>query len=167
MKLVFDAIWSSVQLTSGILPTSTDKSKLMEKEPEKMDDTFQPLKPKDGHSRVVRKLDMGDTPPAVGGPLPLDDEPTPDGDATPDKSVLYNQCYAQQVTDRLHGAKAYLSLLFPLNYRLEILENIFSMLFLTSDDIKQMKVRCRHGREYPQKKPHPSGNSFTSFRRKK
>ena len=150
MKLVFDAIWSSVQLTSGILPTSIDKSKLLEKEPEKMDDTFQLLKPKNGHSRVVRKLDMGDTPPAVEGPLPLDDEPTPDGivgltlgvdgDATPDKSVLYNQCYAQHVTDRLHGAKAYLSLLFPLNYRLEILENIFSMLFLTSDDIKQMKV---------------------------
>ena len=152
MKLVFDAIWASVQLASGILPTSTDKGKPLEKESEKTDDIFQPLKPKNGHSKVVRKLDMGDTPAPVEGALPLDDKSAPGededinrqsnekGTPTPDRSVFHNQCYAQHVTDRLHGAKAYLSLLFPLNYRLEILENIFSMLFLTSDDIKQMKV---------------------------
>ena len=136
MRLVFDAIWASVQLANGIFPTLVEKSDTLEKEIEKSDSS-QSLKSKAISSKVVRKLDLGDT--TAEETLHRDDT-SPTAEEVLDRSSLHNQCYTQFVTDKLHEAKAFLSLLFPLNYRLEILENIFSLLFLTSDDIKQMKV---------------------------
>lgn len=149
MRLVFDAIWTSVQLANGIFPSPAEKSDTLEKELEKSDssqslkprgsssDSSQSLKHTAGPSNVVRKLDMGDATPEEA--LQRDDV-SPTVEEVLDRSSLHNRCYTQFVTDKLHEAKAFLSLLFPLNYRLEILENIFSLLFLTSDDIKQMKV---------------------------
>ena len=49
------------------------------------------------------------------------------------------QLYREQVQDRFHRAKEYLSDLYPLHYRLEVLEDMFSLLFLTSDDLKLQK----------------------------
>ena len=49
------------------------------------------------------------------------------------------QLYQELVQDRFHRAKEYLSDLYPLHYRLEILEDIFSLLFLTSKDLKLQK----------------------------
>lgn len=48
--------------------------------------------------------------------------------------------YKTQVTDRLDYAKKHMSKLQPLTYRLEVAENIFSMLFVTPDDIQETMV---------------------------
>ena len=49
------------------------------------------------------------------------------------------QVYQELVQERFHRAKEYLSELYPLHYRLEVLEDIFSLLFLTSKDLKLQK----------------------------
>ena len=52
---------------------------------------------------------------------------------------LQEQVYSRLVLDKLQDAKICISLLYPLNYRLEILENIFSLLFLTSEDVRALR----------------------------
>ena len=49
------------------------------------------------------------------------------------------QVYQELVQERFHRAREYLSDLYPLHYRLEVLEDIFSLLFLTSEDLKLQK----------------------------
>ena len=50
------------------------------------------------------------------------------------------QVYQELVQERFHRAREYLSDLYPLHYRLEVLEDIFSLLFLTSEDLKLQKI---------------------------
>ncbi|KAL5009258.1 hypothetical protein ScPMuIL_014839 [Solemya velum] len=49
----------------------------------------------------------------------------------------FPELYAKHVTGKLSVAKDYLSELQPITYRLEVLENIFSLLFVTHEDIQQ------------------------------
>ena len=49
------------------------------------------------------------------------------------------QVYRELVQERFHRAREYLSELYPLHYRLEVLEDIFSLLFLTSESLKLRK----------------------------
>ena len=141
MKLVLDAIWASLQIASGLYPPPPG-SEPQQKEPTPADS--QPLKTTPA-TRAVRKLDLGvaeaapeeDTEALVTGALHEAEKLLP---AAGDRSSLQEQQYKQQVLEKLQEAKVYLSLVYPLNYRLEILENIFSLLFLTSEDIKQIKV---------------------------
>ena len=126
MKQVLDAIWTAIQLANGIIPAATAPAN------EPLEPEVQPHRTK-ASSKVARKLELG--------------SPTtePSEEALEDKEVakfyLPDQLYRQQVLDKLQEAKVYLSLTYPLNYRLEILENVFSLLFLTSEDIKQMKLK--------------------------
>ncbi|KAL4238418.1 hypothetical protein ACF0H5_003126 [Mactra antiquata] len=51
--------------------------------------------------------------------------------------VDIQKLYNEDVTNKLEQAKSYLSKLQPLTLRVEILENIFSLLFLTHEDIQE------------------------------
>lgn len=48
--------------------------------------------------------------------------------------------YRKNVTEKLNCAKTYLALIQPLTFRIEIMENLFSLLFLTHEDIKETVV---------------------------
>ncbi|CAH1802978.1 unnamed protein product, partial [Owenia fusiformis] len=50
--------------------------------------------------------------------------------------LAYTDIYKIQVTEKLKAGAQMLSKVFPLNYRVELLENIFSLLFCTHDDIQ-------------------------------
>ena len=52
---------------------------------------------------------------------------------------MQDQLYSKLVLGKFQEAKVYISLLYPLTYRLEILENIFSLVFLTSKDIRPLR----------------------------
>ena len=52
-----------------------------------------------------------------------------------------DEVYTREVLGRLGEARTDISLLYPLNYRLEILEDIFSLLFLTSEDVRTLQHR--------------------------
>ena len=142
MKLVLDAVWASLQIASGLYPMPA-ASETQQKEPSPPD--AQPLKATPPTSRAVRKLDLGmaetapkeDTEALVTGTLQEAEKLLSEA---ADRSSLQEQLYKQQVLEKLQEAKVYLSLVYPLNYRLEVLENIFSLLFLTSEDIKQIKI---------------------------
>ena len=138
VKLVLDAIWASLQIASGIYPTPA-ASEAQQREPSPPDS--QPYKAA-STTRAVRKLDLGtaETEDPEGQMAVTFQGTEKFLSEAAEKSSLHNQLYEQQVLEKLQEAKVYLSLVYPLNYRLEILENIFSLLFLTSDDIKQIKM---------------------------
>ena len=147
MRLVMDAIWNSVQLANNTHPSlaavgATSDSKLGTDSLQIKGPSWreQKLLPK-----AARKLDLG------GEEDTSSSTQEPDGSkGGSEKSIgvkkenegepLHTRLYRNLVFDKLHEAKLYLSLIHPLNYRLEILENIFSLLFLTSDEIKQPKL---------------------------
>lgn len=130
LRLVMDAIWNSVQLASHAHPLASSTGPTSPRQPASQTARGRfPLK-------AARKLDMG------SGDQPGDKS---DGGAAPSKTAgsdesLQGRLYRELVLDKLHEAKVYLSLIHPLNYRLEVLENMFSLLFLTSEEIKQPKV---------------------------
>ena len=147
MRLVMDAIWNSVQLANNTHPSlaaagATSDSKLgsgslLSKAPGMREQRLLP--------KAARKLDLG----GDGEPAPSQQE-SDSSKSSSEKSTgakkesegepLRSRLYRNLVFDKLHEAKLYLSSVHPLNYRLEILENIFSLLFLTSDEIRQPKV---------------------------
>ena len=148
LKLVLDAVWAAIQISSGVFPCSEvcaekengeggrvvkeDEGEVREKVTRNGESRAKPKK------TAARKLDFGKN----------DKEDDADTDnATRDNNKLPNstpcsahnsheQLYGVEVQERLQEAKSCISLLYPLNYRLEILENIFSLLFLTSDDVR-------------------------------
>lgn len=139
MKLVMDAIWNSVQLASNTHPHLITGSKPV--------GVASPQLPKSGKpSKAARKLDLGeDSSPTTDqkeGDLEkvISKEEQASGVTGVSVEPLQSKLYCSLVQDKLHEAKAYISLIHPLNYRLEILENIFSLLFLTSDEIKQPRM---------------------------
>lgn len=143
MRLVMDAIWNSVQLANNTHPSlaaagATSDSKLgtSSKAPGVREQRLLP--------KAARKLDLGDDKPAPSQQEADSSKPS-SGKSTGTKKEsegepLRSRLYRNLVFDKLHEAKLYLSSVHPLNYRLEILENIFSLLFLTSDEIRQPKV---------------------------
>lgn len=119
LRLVLDAVWTSVEITNGTI--------------DKIESSLQTtpslsIEPKE-NSKAARKLNFGSS--------SLDNGP-------PEKelSIKLNgsERYSSGVVDKLQEAKLYISQIEPLNYRLELLEDIFSLLFLTSSDIKPMSV---------------------------
>lgn len=52
----------------------------------------------------------------------------------------FQDIYKENVTAKLENTKVFLSKLQPLTYRVEILENIFSLLFLTHEDIQESAI---------------------------
>lgn len=54
-----------------------------------------------------------------------------------DTGYNFQEEYSKNVTEKLNGAKVSLSRLQPLTFRTEILENIFSLLFLSHEDIQE------------------------------
>ena len=151
MRLVLDAIWSSVQLANGIQPTCLSPTELRESPERETESSTQSQQQqqqqaqdgkedKPASSKVARKLQLGEMSPI---------EPQTGDTMTSfvkDSTDISGDLYEQQVTTKLQEAKVYLSLIYPLNYRLEILENIFSLLFMTSEDIKLMLVDEGDGR---------------------
>jgi hypothetical protein len=142
MRLVMDAIWNSVQLANNTHPSlaaagTTSDSKLGTGSVRE-----QRLLPK-----AARKLDLGGEGDSKSAPIQQESDSSK---ASSEKSTgakkeregepLRSRLYRNLVFDKLREAKLYLSSVHPLNYRLEILENIFSLLFLTSDEIRQPKV---------------------------
>lgn len=114
LKLVMEAVWTSVLLNHGIVPSSSS--------------TQLPPQPKTP-AKASRRLSYT----SVSSPAPSNGET---------EKVLRQlsqseQTYQQEVVGKLEQAKTHLSAIFPLNYRLEVLENIFSLLFLTGDDIRR------------------------------
>ena len=139
LKLVLDALWAAVQISSGMIPSFLDRDENRENDSgkggQKQDtgrdkDTHTEIKP---HFSAARKLEFGQ------GVTDEDNKETVnvnrEGDLLDPAPSLQNQAYTKLVLDKLKEAKTYISLLYPLNYRLEILENVFSLLFLTNEDI--------------------------------
>ena len=139
LKLVLDAVWAAVQITNGIFPSSKETKPVenegigevaegKDEERSKDDKQNEPKR----RTFTARKLDFGETDnsvkESVGIPHPVPTSAPPS----------HEQLYMIEVLDRLQEAKACVSLLYPLNYRLEILENIFSLLFLTSEDLRPL-----------------------------
>ncbi|XP_062609221.1 zinc finger FYVE domain-containing protein 26-like [Saccostrea cucullata] len=56
---------------------------------------------------------------------------------TSESGYNFQEEYSKNVTQKLSSAKVYLSKLQPLNFRVEILENIFSLLFLSHEEIQE------------------------------
>lgn len=56
--------------------------------------------------------------------------------ATADSEEQLQSDYKQNVVDKLNNVKQILGETLPLNFRLEILENIYSLLYLSSNDLK-------------------------------
>ena len=121
LRFIMEAIWLSVLQAHGIQPQGLGN----DDELTTIDISKDTTKKNTGHTNIVRKLELG-----TGLMEDLNDKDIP---------VLpsADQFYAQEVTARLEQARGHLSLLYPLHFRLEMLENIFSLLFLTSDDIKK------------------------------
>ena len=115
LKLIMEATWSTVLIKHGLLMTSAE-----EKNTKEEDQTQR--KQENTKSKVVRKLDYG-----ISEPLEVEESGVP--------SLEYT--YLMEVSKRLDEAKGHLSEIFPLHYRLEVLENIFSLLFLSSDDLQK------------------------------
>ena len=114
-----EGVWYSVLISNGIHSfTSSGAS-----EP-KSGEGGQAAKTK---PRASRKLDLGQT------------EEMTDSEAVSSPSATNNSLYATEVTQRLEEAKAHISAIFPLNFRLEVLEDIFSLLFLSSEDIQSLE----------------------------
>ncbi len=158
VKSTLEAIWASVQIASGIHPSpeSPRERKADEGERKMEEGSTRPKLP----SKAARRLDLGSAPDTpvyegfsgtcISDPVPLvrlsqeekgvevEGVPSSPADKLETKSLA--DAYQHYVLARLQEAKMFLSEVFPLNYRLEILENIFSLLFLTSDDVKQMKA---------------------------
>ncbi|KAL3872697.1 hypothetical protein ACJMK2_035906 [Sinanodonta woodiana] len=78
----------------------------------------------------------------------------------------FQKLYKEFVTDRLQCAKEFLAKLQPLPYRVEILENIFSLLFVTHEDIQELSVLSEYNsgeeHEAEDKTQHTSLTSETS-----
>ena len=145
LKLVMDALWAAVQISSGIYPAFSGKEERGEgekggergegerggKETAKEGDTQSQKKKR---APAARKLEFGED--AI-----KDDEHVMNEAKDGSSSILgptlslQDQVYSKLVLDKLQEAKTYLSMIYPLNYRLEILENVFSLLFLTSEDV--------------------------------
>ena len=108
-----EAVWTSILLNHGIIPSSS---------------TQLPPQPKTP-AKASRKLSY----PSVSSPGPGNGET----EKVSRQLSQSEQTYQQEVVGKLEQAKTHLSAIFPLNYRLEVLENIFSLLFLTGDDIRR------------------------------
>lgn len=54
--------------------------------------------------------------------------------------------YAENVTSKLNDAKNYLAKLQPLTFRVEMLEDVFSLLFVTHDDIQDILQASEYNR---------------------
>ncbi|XP_053395117.1 zinc finger FYVE domain-containing protein 26-like [Mercenaria mercenaria] len=66
-----------------------------------------------------------------------DDTSTYDEKQDKKSDVNIQKLYKEKVTDTISQTKRYLSKLQPLTFRVEILENIFSLLFLTHEDVQE------------------------------
>ena len=175
MKLIFDAIWSSVELrnasllttsreppststtTSRPVPGATDEPGAAEKaeggvtsetaaeeKPLPTEDAAGPKKPPAGgekpHARAARKLDLGSEELKSGlvdGDEDLADSLEQQLEGVQESSPSMSVRYQREVSERLLESRSYLTNIFPLNYRLEVLENIFSLMFLRSEHIRQ------------------------------
>ena len=145
MRLVMDAIWNSVQLANNTHPSlvaaaAASDSKLGSGSQASKASGLreQKLLPK-----AARKLDLGEengSPPQQEDSSKSSSEKPTSANKESSGEPLHSRLYRNLVLDKLHEAKVYLSLIHPLNYRLEILEDMFSLLFLTSDEIKQPKM---------------------------
>lgn len=117
MKLIMEAIWSSVLITQGLLVSREGSNDL--------DIVNDPIVTNEDHikPKVVRKLEYG----GVGSSVAMETLPAP----------VTEDMYQTEVTGKLEVARSHLSETFPLHFRLEILENIFSLLFLSNDDLNK------------------------------
>lgn len=125
MKLIMEAIWSSVLLANGLFvavnkPESGKESQAEESSLDRK------------KAKVVRKLNYDDS---------KEMSPVVEEDllSTTHSSTTFNKdLYPTEVTSKLEQAKTHLSEIFPLHFRLEVLENIFSLLFISSEDLGKM-----------------------------
>jgi hypothetical protein len=60
-----------------------------------------------------------------------------------DDLEILQHLYTENVTKKLNEAREHLSKVFPLTYRIEIVEDIFSLLFVTHEDMQQL-VEAKH-----------------------
>lgn len=162
LKLVLDALWAAVQIESGMYPMNVGKERKRDiREEEGGEEGTSEGEGGEGDTRegeggevhvdaatdqtaqseakirrsAARKLDFsqdGNTAEDNGWPA---EGKTEEGELPTLGLHLHDRAYQKFVLDRLQEARGCISLLYPLNYRLEILENIFSLLFLTSEDV--------------------------------
>ena len=68
-------------------------------------------------------------------------------DPTPQPNKILNKMsslermqadYTKNVIDKFDGVRKIINSLLPLNYRLEVLENIYALIYLTSNDLKEV-----------------------------
>lgn len=162
MKLILDAVWCAVQIRNGVIPitapTNTRESaetevglkeggvgvvgggagNTSEKPAGKRAQRRCPVK-------AARKLELGsedlasvveDAGLADIAPELEEEEEEVEEEVVVDMEKVLSHHYQRGVVERLQEARVYLASIFPLNYRLEVLEDIFSLLMLTSDDLK-------------------------------
>ena len=156
LKLVLDAVWNSVLLRDGMVPPSqetrarqsakTDLTASDELTTSTTDSSVSnksaPLSKKHGSSKAARKLELGSE--ELNSTIIAEESFVPLGFAEDfsqagNKQAVLAQHYKWSVTDLLQEAKLYLTHIYPLTYRLEILEDIFSILFLTSGSVRPIK----------------------------
>ncbi len=150
LKLIFDAIWSSIKIRNGIVPEAVVPSTRESSEKDATDITNRAdvntgtqaggtdgkpsRRTQKGATKAARKLELG----SEGMNSSLQDENFSDVFEN-DVDAQISRLYRNHVTDRLQESRIYLANIFPLNFRLEVLENVFSLLFLTSEDVSLLK----------------------------
>ena len=151
MRLVMDAIWNSIQLANHTHPSLQAAASMSlpvggASSPSHSPKVSQAAGRKSSKAEAARKLDLGEdgshTSDQNGGEgaseSSKDERRT--GMRGGGVEPLPSKLYRSLVLDKLLEAKAHISHIHPLNYRLEVLEDMFSLLFLTSDEIKQPRT---------------------------
>lgn len=118
LKLIMEGIWHAILLSNGI--QLADKKVRIEVEKPSLNMGEVSVK-----SPVVRKLDLSDSEYSF--------------EKVETNALPSLDLYTTEVIKRFDEARGHLSCIFPLNFRLEVLENVFSLLFLSSDDIQLSK----------------------------
>lgn len=187
LKLVLDAVWSSVLLRDGMMPSAPGHraQQSVEKDPRasggltSSSSSSSPAPPisnktmsgsgrgsssKRLPTKAARRLELG----SQGLKSAIDEEnfvnDLPEEiQGSVNMHRVLNQQYKWSVTDRLQEAKMYLAHVFPLGYRLEVLEDIFSLLLLTSSDVRPTKSTANADQDEPLTDRPSSSYNISSF----
>ncbi len=125
MKLIMEAIWSSVLVKHGLVTSKDDRQEMIKESGVQQESDDEQKK-----AKVVRRLEYGDK--EEGTPIVEEGAPIVEEDTRP-----LEEAYVAEVGKKVQQAKSHVSEIFPLHYRLEVLENIFSLLFISNEDLKK------------------------------
>ncbi len=162
LKLVLDALWNSVLLRDEIVPSyqdnqtkqsSEDSVPPTSNEPSMAGVTADSNGPPNRRksTKAARKLDLGSA--ELNSALAEENLASShqhhgESASREAKQASFTRHHKTFVSDLLQEAKLYLAHIYPLTYRLEILEDIFSVLFITSSSVRLVKNAAAGGVDF-------------------